>query len=87
MSSRLLTDGSYDAWVYGETFPADPVAGSDSNLGTSLVNDPVASSFTPSGGTTVINLTSTPEPGRALLFSLGCGMVMWRRRRALIVQA
>jgi len=86
--SRLLADGSYDGWVYGGTFdPLVSIAGSDTNLGTSLANDPIASSFTPAGGTTVINLTSTPEPGRALLCWIGCGWVLSRRRRSLNPQS
>jgi hypothetical protein len=75
---RVLTDGSFDAFVYGETFPNAPVAGSDSNTGTAMANDPVASSFS---GATVINLTTAPEPGRLGLLSVGVMALLLRRRR------
>lgn len=74
--SRFLTDGSFDGWnlaSYGT-----PISGSDQNTGTTLVNDPVASSFS---GARVINLSATPEPARILLLVAGLTIAAMRRAR------
>ena len=74
--SRFLTDGSFDSWTFGPFGVS--VAGSDGSTGTSLVNDPVASSFS---GATVINLAAAPEPGRMMLLATGLLVAGLRRRR------
>lgn len=72
ITSRQLADGSFDGWVYGGTFPAATISGDTSN------NAPVESNFS---SATVINLSSTPEPGRPLLLIVGLMTLVMHRRR------
>lgn len=66
-SARLLSDGSYDAWVYGATFPAAPVAGEN--------NAPTSSNF--SSATLVV----VPEPGSIAMLAIGgAGLLLWRKK-------
>lgn len=73
-TSRKLADGSFDGWVYGGTFPPATISGDTSN------NAPVVSNFS---SATVINFSSTPEPGRPLLLVFGLITLVMRRRRVI----
>ncbi len=68
-TARKLSDGSFDAWVFGATFPAVEVNG--------VGNLPVTGNFS---AATVVNV---PEPGSVALFILGGvgGIVALRRKR------
>jgi hypothetical protein len=71
LTTRTLANGSYDAWVYGNTYPAATVAGAG--------NAPTTADF---AGATVINVV--PEPTGAALLLLGAGglCAFSKRRRA-----
>ena len=68
-TTRTLANGSYDAWVFGNTFPAAAINGSL----------PTGPNFS---GATAINVV--PEPASAALLLLGAGglLAMSKRRRA-----
>lgn len=72
-STRTLSDGSFDGWVYGETFPPDAIVGASYT--------PTISNF---AGATVINLSSAPEPGRTMLLLMGLAGLMLQRRTAAV---
>ena len=71
ITTRTLTDGSFDGWVYGNTYPSATITGS----GTA----PLASNFT---SATVINLSAAPEPGRVALCGVALAALALRRLRA-----
>ena len=76
-ASRYLANGSFDAFnlaSYGTG-----ITESDSNTGTTLINDPVATSFS---GARIVNLSAAPEPTRAMLAIVGTGFAFLRRRRS-----
>jgi hypothetical protein len=66
--SRLLANGSFDAWEYGSTFPPGTVAGA--------ANSPTSQDF---ASATVINLV--PEPASASFLLAGALIIGMRRRR------
>lgn len=69
LNTRGLSDGSFDGWVIGETFPNVPIAG-----GTGA-DAPNTTNF---AGATTVNVV--PEPASAALLCLG-GLLFIRRRR------
>jgi hypothetical protein len=70
ITTRSVADGSYDGWVYGGTFPAATIVGS--------LFTPTAAHF---AGSTVINLSIAPEPGRPMLLLVGLtGLILQRRK-------
>jgi hypothetical protein len=68
-NSRALSDGSFDAWSFGATFPPDPIAG-----GTGA-DAPTTPNF---AGATVVNVV--PEPASLTFLSLGALLLIRRRR-------
>jgi hypothetical protein len=66
-STRTLADGSYDGWVYGNTFPEAPINGAG--------NTPTTANF--AGATVVV----VPEPASAALLLLGMGGLLALKRR------
>ncbi len=96
MSTRYLTDGSFDAWSFGlmtdtgqddewgfDIFAFAPPVGVTPTLG-----DFTGSQYTETkvSGTglpySVYRITSVPEPGRAFLLLLGASAVLMRRSRS-----
>ena len=69
LSTRTLTDGSFDAWSFGATYPNDPIMNGDTTYA------PTANNF---ASATVINVV--PEPG-SLAFLAAGGLLLVRRRR------
>lgn len=67
ITTRQISDGSFDGWVFGS---------SSFNSG----NDPLLTNFS---GATIINYSATPEPGRSVLLLLGGIALATRRRRTL----
>lgn len=66
--TRQIADGSFDAFVFGNTFPAASIQGAE--------NEPNSGNFTDSTVVTVI-----PEPGTAMLLLAGVGLISVLRRR------
>jgi hypothetical protein len=66
LESRGLSDGSFDGWVYGNTFPADTISGGTTTFA------PTAANF---AGATVV-----PEPASLAFLSLGALLLIRRRR-------
>ena len=68
-TTRTLANGSYDAWVFGNTFPPVAING----------NLPTVPKFS---GATVVNVV--PEPTSVALLLLGAGglLAFSKRRRA-----
>ena len=66
-TTRLLANGSYDGYAFGESFTSPFATISGTN--------PTTSGFT---GAIVIN---APEPGRVALLAAGLGLALLRRRR------
>jgi hypothetical protein len=83
--TRTLVNGSFDAWVFGSTYPAatiydGTVGGINDDGSTSTgVNAPMAADF---AGAMVINIV--PEPGSTALLLLGAAGLfeLYKRRRA-----
>lgn len=70
ISTRTLSDGSFDAWSFGENFPADPVVN-----GTGIYA-PTTGNF---AGAIVINVV--PEPASFAFLAAGGLLLICRRRR------
>lgn len=70
LSTRTLSDGSFDAWSFGSTFPNDPIV---NGTGTYA---PTASNF---AGATVIDVV--PEPVSLTFLAAGGLLLVGRRRR------
>jgi hypothetical protein len=70
-SARTLVNGSFDAWVFGSTFPEAPVNGA--------ANTPTIANF---AAATVINVVPEPASAALLLLSVGGLLALSRRRRA-----
>lgn len=69
ISTRTLSDGSFDAWSFGENFPAAPIVNGTTTYA------PTSGNF---ASATVINVV--PEPGSLAFLSAG-GLLLVRRRR------
>lgn len=69
ITTRTLSDGSFDAWSFGENFPADPIVNGTTTYA------PTSGNF---ASAIVINVV--PEPGSLAFLSAG-GLLLVRRRR------
>jgi hypothetical protein len=69
ITTRTLSDGSFDAWSFGENFPADPIMNGTTTYA------PTTGNFS---SAVVINVV--PEPGSVAFLAAG-GLLLVRRRR------